>query len=141
MQVSEFLLKLKELSREDLVSIKGIGDILAQNYEDFLGSTRHQKLIGEFIQLENKGLTMDIYTVLKTNKSDLPLSSETICITGTFDISRDKIKSMLEEKGAKVVDTVSSATTILLAGEKSGSKLAKAQKIGIRIVQRLNEVV
>lgn len=141
MQVSEFLLKLKELSRADLVSIKGIGEVLAQNYEDFLVSTRYQKLVGEFINLEKKELNIDVYTVLKTNKSDLPLSSETICITGTFDISRDKIKTRLEEKGAKVVDTVSSTTTILLAGEKAGSKLAKAQKLGIRIVQNLSNII
>ena len=140
MQVSEFLLKLKELSRADLVSIKGIGEVLAQNYEDFLVSTRYQKLVGEFTNLEKKELNIDVYTVLKTNKNDLPLSSETICITGTFDISRDKIKSALEEKGAKVVDTVSSTTTILLSGEKAGSKLAKAQKLGIRIVQSLSDI-
>jgi DNA ligase (NAD+) len=63
-----------------------------------------------------------------------------VCITGTFDMPRPQIKSLLESKGYKVVDTVTKTTTILLAGEEAGSKKAKAEQLGIEIKTHYTEL-
>ena len=69
------------------------------------------------------------------------MSQEVICITGSFDKPRSILKNQLEKLGAKVVDTVSNKTTILLAGTNPGSKLTKAKQLGIRIVYELQELL
>jgi DNA ligase (NAD+) len=56
------------------------------------------------------------------------------CITGSFSQSRDKLKEQLENKGAKFVSGVSKNLDILFCGEKAGSKLTKAQNLGVKVV-------
>lgn len=145
MLASEFLHKLKTLSRDELIEIKGIGDVLADNFLDFLKSDRYLQLIVDFEKLEQNPTNRGLEVLAKTSSiqasQGLPLSRETICITGSFDISRPEIKSRLEDRGAKVTDSVSSNTTILLAGEKAGSKLEKAKKLGVRVVEDLTELL
>jgi DNA ligase (NAD+) len=141
MKATEFLTKLKKLSKEDLLSIKGIGDVLAQNFDEFLSSKRYEQLVEQFGILEQSGVALDISPTVKRDTTNLSLAHETICITGSFDISRENLKQQLEALGAKVVDSISSNTTILLAGEKAGSKLEKAKKLNIKIVQNLKEIL
>ncbi len=139
---SEFLKMMSKLSKEDLLQIKGIGDVLAQNYLDFVNSPRYYKLIQDFEELEqdptNGGLQVIIKNVTSTNQT---LKDEIICITGTFDLSRSEIKSRLQDMGAKVTNAVSSKTTILLAGKNPGSKLDKAKKMNIKIITNLEEII
>jgi DNA ligase (NAD+) len=134
MNVSLFLQKIAQLDSAKLKEIKGIGDVLISNLEEFAHSKRYQKLLTKFSELESNGVSILICPTDKSSRLNLPLSSEIICITGTFDISRNEIKSKLEKRGAKVVDSISSSTTILLAGEKAGSKLDKAKKNSIKIL-------
>ena len=141
MKVSEFLKQLRYLSKDDLMSIKGIGNVLAQNYDDFLVSKRYDLLVSTFLIMEQEGLQMDVKKQIKNDEKVLSLSGQIICITGIFDISRDKIKTILEEKGARIIDTVSSSTTILLAGEKAGSKLDKAKKLDINIFYQIDQIL
>lgn len=65
--------------------------------------------------------------------SDNSLDGLKFCITGSFSQSRDGLKKQLEAKGAKFVSSVSKNLDILFAGEKAGSKLAKAQQLGVRV--------
>lgn len=140
MQASVFLQKLKELDRQDVNDLHGIGDVLVQNLHDFVNSTRFEKLITKFEELEAKGKGLNIQST-KLSIIEGKLSGETICITGTFEISRPNIKVQLENLGAKVVDNVTTKTTILLAGQEAGSKMSKAKKLGIRIVENLGEII
>jgi DNA ligase (NAD+) len=140
MQASQFLNKLKTLQAQDVNDIHGIGGVLVENLMEFLDSTRCDHLIAKFESLESRNLGINIHSS-KVEKVEGVLSSEVICITGTFDISRPQIKTKLESLGAKVVDNVTTKTTILLAGEEAGSKLAKAKKAGIRIVEQLEELI
>ena len=140
MQASTFLGKLKELDRQDVNDLHGIGDVLVQNLHDFVNSTRFEKLLNKFEELEAENKGIDIQST-KLSQIEGKLSGQTICITGTFEISRPNIKVQLEELGAKVVDNVTTKTTILLSGQESGSKLAKAKKLGIRIVEKLSEII
>jgi DNA ligase (NAD+) len=139
MQASTFLKKLKKISAQELIEIKGIGYTLAQNLDSFLCSPRYEKLVSDFEKLEmnNKGLNIKLTQAAKTG---LALSDEKICITGSFDISRDQIKEKLENLGAKIVSQVSIQTTILVSGEAAGSKLQKAEKLGIKIVTNLADL-
>ena len=70
-----------------------------------------------------------------TQEQNLPLTGEVWVVTGTLaSMSRDEAKEKLQALGAKVSGSVSTKTTALLAGQKAGSKLDKAQKLGIKVV-------
>jgi DNA ligase (NAD+) len=142
MYASEFLQKLKNLKEQDLIEVKGLGEKLARNIVEFANSERHTKLINAFQQLENqdKGITIDPVTQFVSTLPQL-LNSETIVITGSFDIPRPQIKAELEARGAKVTGSITAKTTILLAGEEAGSKLAKAEKLGTKIVTDYKELL
>ncbi len=144
MQASIFLKKLSTLTKEDLIAVKGIGDVLAQNYLDFLASERYGKLIQDFEKLERQTESQGLEirpTASLPQATNLPLSGQTICITGTFELPRPEIKARLEGLGAKVTDSVTAKTTILLAGEKAGSKLEKAKKQNLRVVEDLHSLI
>jgi DNA ligase (NAD+) len=154
MQASEFLKSLKTLSKEELIAVKGIGPILAENFESFINSSRIEHLIKQFEQLEDKDLGLNIIdTQSRKNKSNSQgqnnliqdssnsLDGQIICITGSFDTPREEIKEQLELLGAKVTGSVSKNTTILLCGQEAGSKLKKAEELGIRIVHNLAELL
>lgn len=128
---SELIKMLSTLTKEELLQIKGIGEVLADNLISFTKSKRYEQLIEGFKNLENSSQGVQIE--IPTAQSSGELNGKIFVITGSFDIPRNQIKELLESKGAKVVDAVTSSTSILLAGEKAGSKLAKAEKLGIQI--------
>ena len=72
-------------------------------------------------------------TAQVSRKSD-KLAGLKICLTGTLSMSRPDMESILKEHGATIVSAVSSNTSILLAGEKAGSKRAKAESIGVKVL-------
>ena len=130
---SEFLQKLKKIQKQDLLDIHGIGEVLADNLTNFVQSPRYLQLIEKFQELESNNRGVSIVH----NQSQLvegSLSGEVICITGSFEQSRSVIKELLESKGAKVIDSITRKTTLLLAGQNSGSKLDKAKKLGIKVI-------
>jgi DNA ligase (NAD+) len=128
----QFLQRLKSLTKEELLNLHGVGEVLADNIIDFTESKRYQKLIQDFETLQSKGTQIEIVQQAAT-QIEGTLSGETICITGTFDKSRNAIKAELETKGARIVEAVTKKTTLLLAGLEAGSKLQKAKKLGIRV--------
>lgn len=66
-------------------------------------------------------------------EKDDSLSGLKFCITGSFSQPRDNLKKRLENRGAKFISSVSKNLDVLFAGEKAGSKLAKAQSLGVRV--------
>ena len=77
----------------------------------------------------------------KRELSGLPLSGNTYVLTGTLDkLKRNDAKEQLESLGAKVSGSISKNTTTLFAGEKAGSKLAKAEKLGVPVLDE-NELI
>ena len=130
---SQFLQKLKKIQKQDLLDIHGIGEVLADNLTNFVQSPRYLQLIEKFQELESNNRGVSIVH----NQSQLVegyLSGEVICITGSFEQSRSIIKELLESKGGRVVDSITKKTTLLLAGQDSGSKLDKAKKLGIKVI-------
>ena len=71
--------------------------------------------------------------VLPEEYSDNSLEGLKFCITGSFSQSRDGLKKALEDRGATFVSSVSKNLDVLFAGEKAGSKLTKAQQLGVRV--------
>ena len=130
---SKFLEKLSKLNKEELLQVDGIGEILADNILNFAKSKRFETLSKDLKKLEG-----DDRGILLSTKDDQELegklTKEIICITGKFDKSRLEIKEILEKEGAKVVSAITSKTTILLAGKEAGSKLTKAEKLEIKII-------
>ena len=78
-------------------------------------------------------LAAEMHFIIEEKSIDNSLSGMKFCITGSFSQSRDGLKKQLEAKGAKFVSSISKNIDILFAGEKAGSKLTKAQQLGVRI--------
>ena len=133
-----------------LQNAKTISDYFEGDYDKFINALNNGF---DFTALDGFGETMDRaikewykndtlceglaeeFNFIKEEKStDTPLQGLRFCITGTFSENRDTIKEQLINKGAIFVSGVSSKLDVLFAGENAGSKLTKAQELGIKIV-------
>jgi len=118
-----FGLEIFNLSHEDLVSIDGIGEQMALSFEEFIRS--NESNVQELIDIINPTITKQ--ETIQTN----PFRDTTVVLTGTMSKPRGEIKTLLEGLGAKVSGSVSKKTNYLIYGEEAGSKLAKAEKLGV----------
>jgi DNA ligase (NAD+) len=117
-------------SQEDLEQAEGIGPDRAELVAEWFAEEENRRLVEELRQL---GLTMTAGEAEKPVEG--PLTGHQYVITGTLErFTRDEAKAALEALGAKVSDSVSKKTTGVIAGESPGSKLAKAQKAGVPVL-------
>jgi DNA ligase (NAD+) len=117
-------------SREDLQQIPGIGPKLAESIADWFSRETNQRVVGK---LKAAGVRTELETVETAGPQ--PLAGLTFVITGTLPaMSREQATAFIEAHGGKVTGSVSGHTDYLLAGEKAGSKLDKAQKLGVKII-------
>jgi len=119
---------LSKISFEELENIDGIGAVVANSIINFFKEKHNTTIIKSCIE---KGV--------KINKTIFNISSkfsgDIFVITGSFrNYSRLQIKELLEQKGAKVTNSISSKTNFLIVGENAGSKLEKARKNNIKII-------
>jgi DNA ligase (NAD+) len=124
--------KLSNATYDELTQINGIGEIIARSILNYFANKKNQNLL---TRLTNCGLKMHIPQERQEAKSDR-LKDQSIVISGVFvHHSRDEYKAMIEKHGGKNVGSISNKTSFILAGENMGpSKLEKAQKLGIRIM-------
>lgn len=130
---------LMAATREDLLSVDEIGDIMAESILQYFADPAHRDMIGA---LRAMGLKFEAEAD-GGKLSDL-LEGKTIVISGNFSISREEMKSLITAHGGKNTGSVSKNTTYLLAGEKAGpEKLKKAEKLGIEIIDEIkfNELI
>jgi DNA ligase (NAD+) len=118
---------LSSATEDEIAVIKGIGPEIAQSVRAYLNQEENRNLID---RLEKAGLQF------RSEKAPAepsgPLSDKTFVITGTLPtLSRKEATDLIEAKGGKVISTVSSKTSYLLLGENPGSKLQKAQELGV----------
>ena len=132
---SKFGLDLVDVSFEDLISIDGIGEQMANSFLEFFRVNR-QFVLKLFDILKPK-------VTIKEEAKDNPFKNKTIVITGTMSKSRDEIKLFLEDLGAKVSSSVSKKTDFLIYGEDAGSKYDKAIELGVKILSEdeMNSIV
>lgn len=124
----ESLERLAAASEDDLVEVPDVGPIVAQHVHHFFQQPENLEVIQE---LEQAGLQ---WQPLESIGGDQPLEGQTWVLTGALSVPRARAKQWLESLGAKVAGSVSGNTTTLVAGEAAGSKLAKAEKLGVEVL-------
>ena len=116
-------------SKEDLVSIKDIGDIIAVSIYDFFRNEDNIQMIKD---LKAEGVNMEyLGSEVQTNDN---FAGKTFVLTGSLEsFTRDEAKEIIENLGGNASGSVSKKTDVVIAGEAAGSKLDKAQELGITI--------
>lgn len=129
--------KLSETSPEEISAVENFGDILANN----IFTALHEPHMTELIErLKSYGVNTVYQSDVKSDK----LAGLTFVITGTLpDMTRDEAKTLIEQNGGKCSGSVSRKTSYVLAGEEAGSKLTKAQQLGVTVIsqQQLIEMI
>ncbi|OOM79681.1 DNA ligase [Clostridium sp. BL-8] len=120
---------LKNASFEELVEVKDVGDIVAQGVVAFFKEEKVLETIEELLAL---GVSPKF---IEKEVIENPFEGKTVVATGSLvNYSRTEIKDKLESLGAKVAGSVSKKTDYVIAGEAAGSKLTKAQELGIKVL-------
>ena len=123
---------LQEATKEELEQIEGIGPNIAQAIVDWLSHPANQKVLKK---LKEVGMWPAPDKRGEAEESESPLADKIFVVTGTLEgFTRAEVKNLISKLGGKVTSAVSSKTDYLLAGENAGSKLTKAQELGIRII-------
>jgi DNA ligase (NAD+) len=122
--------RLAEASQEEIQDVEGLGPERAEAIAEWFADKDNLRLVEEL-----KGLGLRFEAGLEERPVEGPLTGSTYVITGTLEgFSRDEARKALEAKGAKVADSVSKKTTGVIAGESPGSKLAKAEQLGVPVL-------
>ena len=123
---------LKNQSIENLLAVKGIGDKVAIAVNTFLNNENNWKII---IDLQNIGLQFAINESDLKEIADNPIKGKNFLATGKLQkYKRNDIKDIILSKGGNYLSAVSKNLDFLIAGEKAGSKLEKAEKLGVRVL-------
>lgn len=121
--------QLLKAEKDEISGIEGFGDVMAESVATALRETHRIELIK---RLESLGINMQ-YT--KQQTGDNRFEGKTFVLTGTLPtMKRDEAKKLIESFGGKVSGSVSKKTSFVVAGEEAGSKLIKAQELGIEIL-------
>ena len=120
--------KLAAASEEDLIEVPDVGPVVAGHVQAFFREKHNSEVI---MALEAEGLRWRPEEVIA---GEHPLAGQTWVLTGALSMPRQKAKNLLESLGAKVVGSVSARTSVVVAGESAGSKLKKAESLGIEVM-------
>lgn len=107
----------------DWTTLNDFGPTMAQNLDSYLDEWWR----------ETNDLAAEMNFIVEEKSTDNSLDGIKFCITGSFSQPRDSLKKQLESRGAKFISSVSKNLDILFAGDKAGSKLTKAQQLGVRV--------
>lgn len=121
---------LMSASLEGLLAVEGIGPKVA---ESILKAFANKKLVREIESLQKLGVRYEV-AAKKAGPESQALADKRFVITGTLPLPRDEVKDMIEAHGGQVVGSVSKKTNFVLAGEEAGSKLQKAEELGVAIL-------
>jgi DNA ligase (NAD+) len=120
---------LSSASADQIEAIRGLGDVIAQSVASFFHDPSVRSLMAK---LERAGVKLDEPTHVAASGA---LTGQTVVITGTLPtLSRSQAAALIEENGGRVTSSVSRATTFVLAGTEPGSKLDKANALGVPII-------
>lgn len=121
--------KIMSATAEEIAEIDGFGSVMSENVEKAFSDVHFRELVKALLE---KGVKME-YTSQRSG--DDRFAGMTFVLTGTLPtLKRDEAKAMIENFGGKASGSVSKKTTYVLAGEEAGSKLTKAQELGIKII-------
>lgn len=129
-QAFESLNQLMDADQEQLLTVEGIGEIIAESVEHYFSRPQNPELVRRL-------LDSGVCIVYPAAKTITPLAGKTFVLTGTLSaMSRSEAKKIIEEMGGKVTGSVSARTDFLVAGEAPGSKIDKAKALGIRVINK-----
>ncbi len=118
-----------QASRDQLLEVQDVGPVVAEHIETFFDQRHNQEIIERLVHSDIR------WPVIKRQAADSVFSGKTVVLTGTLSrMTRGEAKDRLTSLGARVSGSVSGKTDMLIAGSEAGSKLDKAEKLGIRIV-------
>lgn len=124
---------LLKASEEELVAVPDIGEITAKTLHEYLNSKQGRDTFNR-LEKVRVNLKSDTYRALAEIPADSPFAGKTIVLTGGLEhFTRPELTEKLEALGAKVTGSVSKSTDLVIAGEDAGSKLTKAQQLGIEV--------
>ena len=131
--LAEYYKNLTNFSKatvDELLELPDIGLITAESIVDYLSNDNNLRFINELIEIG-----MNPQYDIQNKNTDNIFSGKTIVLTGKLvELTRNEAKEYLERLGAKVTGSVTSKTDYVIAGEKAGSKLAKAEQLGIQVL-------
>ena len=120
---------VRHATREELLAVEDIGDIVADSILEFFADPSIAKQIDRLLAHGVSPIPEE------TQQSDSPLAGKTIVVTGTMErMGRKEIEALIERMGGKAAGSVSKKTDYVLAGENAGSKLEKAQALGVPVL-------
>ncbi|WP_059048775.1 NAD-dependent DNA ligase LigA [Paenibacillus senegalimassiliensis] len=124
---------------EELITLPDIGGIVAESIVSFFADPFQQEGIRRMLE---QGVAPRASEPAAAPVTDSYFSGKTVVLTGTLHLlGRDEATKRLEALGAKVTGSVSKKTDLVIAGEKAGSKLTKAQELGIPVIEDENELI
>jgi|GEM_PF-26687 len=138
---------LAEATQPQLAQLEGIGEVAAQDIVDWFADTRSQDLIAS---LKSLGVSTEKATKAKPSPEAVQQAGEgslnvkaldglTVVVTGKLERrTRNEVNTLIESAGGRASGSVSKKTDLLVCGEKAGSKLAKAQKLGIPVISEMD---
>jgi DNA ligase (NAD+) len=121
---------LADATAEQLSSVHEIGDVIAKSVFDFFHSPAGKHIVAEF-----KAVGIDPKMEKPAASESLPLTGQTVVVTGTLPtMERKEVEDLIVKLGGKASGSVSKKTAFVVAGESAGSKLTKAKELGIEVV-------
>jgi DNA ligase (NAD+) len=124
------LTAVREASVEQLLEVADVGEIVAKHIRHFFDQAHNLEVVDKLLAA---GINWPEITVVA--EDELRLKGQTWVLTGTLtQLNRNEAKAQLQALGAKVAGSISKNTDCLVAGEAAGSKLAKAQELGVKVI-------
>ena len=119
--------RIENATVEELVAVEGIGPIIAESVQRFFSRDRNREVIDKL-----RGAGVNLEGPRRVAPVDGPLTGKAFVLTGGLDgMSRDEAQAAIEARGGKVTTSVSKKTAYVVVGENPGSKLAKAEQLGV----------
>ncbi|CAN5451582.1 NAD-dependent DNA ligase LigA [soil metagenome] len=127
------LAKLRAASLEELLSVEGVGETVAQSLFDFWKEPQNQELVDRMLSLGMDPQPDTTAAEREAHRSEI-FADKTFVLTGEMEsMSREEAKAEIEKRGGKAAGSVSKKTSVVIAGENAGSKLQKARDLGVTI--------
>ena len=125
--------KVMNADLDALIAVQDVGKVVAAHVRNFMEEESNREVIRQLT--EEVGVHWPAVVVVKAEEIDSPFAGKTVVLTGSLSqMNRDDAKARLTALGAKVSGSVSKKTDLLIAGEAAGSKLVKAQELGIAVI-------
>ena len=122
------LAKVSEATQEDLIALPDVGDIVAQSVTEFFSFPENRVMIERLLQ-------SGVHPRESEGKAEGVFSGMSVVVTGTLPtLSRKEAEELIRQNGGTAASSVSKKTAFVVAGEAAGSKLTKAQTLGIEVI-------